>query len=107
VRSLLVVLGVVAASIGVVTATAQPASELQFVLSVDHQGSYFVNASGRPLQLNDSQVVEQTSAALSRAAGIELIVEADASAPHNRVARAAQLLQQGGATRVAFRTKSP
>jgi biopolymer transport protein ExbD len=107
VRSLLVVLGVVVASIGVVTASAQPAPESQFVLSVDHQGSYFMSSAGRPLQLDDSEVVEQALAALSRAAGIELIVEADAIAPYNRVARAAQLLQQGGATRIAFRTKSP
>jgi hypothetical protein len=60
VRSLLVVLEVVAASISVVTATGQPAPESQFVLSVDQQGSYFVISAGGPLQLDDSQVVEQT-----------------------------------------------
>ena len=106
-RNLLVVLGLVAL-IGGVTATAQPATEQSpFVLSVDQQGSYFITAAGRPLQIDDSEVVEQTLAALSRDASTALIIEAESGAPHNRVTRAAQLLQQGGATRVAFRTKTP
>ena len=97
-RSLLV--GVLASFVFAATALAQ--AERSFVLSVDQEGSYFTDSR----LLDDTTVVEQTAAALRRDASVSLVIEADARAPHDRVTHAAQLLQQAGATKIAFRTKT-
>jgi biopolymer transport protein ExbD len=105
-RTLLVALGVLVSWFVVVGASAQSSREGAdtFVLSVDRQGSFSVAGDGSPLQLNESSVVEQALAALRR--GTALVVEADERAPFESVKRAAQLLQEAGATSIGFRTRS-
>jgi biopolymer transport protein ExbD len=104
VRTLLVTLGILVSSFVVVGASAQssPEGASTFVLSVDREGSFSVAGDG----LSESSVVEQASAALRKDAATGLVVEADEGAPLESVKRAAQLLQEAGATRIGFRTTS-
>lgn len=75
-----------------------------FVLSVDREGSFSVAGTG--VVLNESSVLEQAAAALSRDADTALIVEADEGAPFESVKRAAVLLQAAGAQEISFRTRA-
>jgi biopolymer transport protein ExbD len=107
VRALLACVGILVSSVAIVTASAQSASNIRaFVLGVDRQGSFFVAADDAPLRLDDASVVQQAAAALRRDAGTALVVEADEGAPYDSVTRAAQLLQQAGATQIGFRTRN-
>ena len=102
-RSLLVGLVVVVSSLVATGAAAQaPGDVATFVVRVDSLGSFFL--SGAPM--DEASVVAQAAAALSRGADIALVVEADANAPYQSVARAAVLLQEAGATRISFRTSN-
>jgi biopolymer transport protein ExbD len=76
-----------------------------FVLRVDVEGSYSLPDVASPL--DDASVVTRAAAALNRDADVAIVVEGDAAAPYARVARAAALLQQAGARRIAFRTTNP
>ena len=79
----------------------QPTSgPVAFVLGVDRQGSYFSAVDGAPL--DEAAVAARAVTALRL--GEVLVVEADADAPYQRVVRAAELLQQSGATKISFRT---
>ena len=75
-----------------------------FVLSVDRQGS--ISMAGTGVVLNESSVVEEAVAAMSRDADTALIVEADESAPIEGVERAAVLLQTAGARKISFRNRA-
>ena len=75
-----------------------------FVLSVDRQGS--ISVAGTGVVLNESSVVEEAVAAMSRDADTALIVEADESAPIEGVERAAVLLQTAGARKISFRNRA-
>lgn len=76
----------------------------EFVLHVDTQGAYFVAEDSSAPAPRESSVVEQAASALSRNPNIMLVVEADAGAPEASVVQAAELLQQAGARKIAFRT---
>lgn len=106
-RHLRVVLSYLISSFMLSSATAQlPANgPATFVLGVDREGAYFLAGSGTPL--DESAVVAQATAALSRAADTAIVVEADQGAPSRSVVRAADLLQQSGAKKISFRTRSP
>jgi biopolymer transport protein ExbD len=83
------------------TAASAQQARSAFVLSVDRQGSFSVAGTG----VDESSVVEQARAALSRDVNTALVVEGDEGAPFESVKRAAALLQQAGATRISFRTR--
>ena len=102
-RSLLVVLGVVVSSLLAVGAAGQAAGDA-FVLRVDSEGSYFLADTLAPL--DEASVVAQAAAALSRNADVAVVVEGDTAAPYESVKRAAVLLQEAGAKRIAFRTRN-
>jgi biopolymer transport protein ExbD len=105
VRALLIGLGVVVSSLVAAGAAAQaPDDGAAFVLRVDSEGSFSLPSAVTPL--DEAAVVAQAAAALSRNAGVELVVEADTAAPYQRVTRAAVLLQQAGATKISFRTRN-
>ena len=99
-RSLNLVLAAVLPLFALTSADAQPTNATTFVVHVDEQGSLSVDAT----PLDDSSVIAQASAALGRNAATVLIVEGESGAPRQGVVRAAQLLQQAGATKVSFRT---
>ena len=104
-RSLLVGLGVVISSLVALGLSAQaPDAGAAFVLRVDSQGSFFLPGAATPV--DDSSVVAQAAAALTRDADVALVVESDAAAPDQRVTRAAVLLQEAGARKIAFRTRN-
>ena len=107
-RTLSVVLGVNASAFFSIGAGAQQSTDDAgtFVLSVDQEGSYFVAETGSAVALNESSVVEQAIAALRRNADVTLVVEANEDTPYASVVRAATLLQQAGATKIVFRTRS-
>jgi biopolymer transport protein ExbD len=88
----------------VVSANAQApaASPGEFVLRVDREG--FFSAAVEGVALDEAAVRERASVALRNDVNATFAVEADAAAPSARVTQAAQLLQQAGATRIAFRT---
>jgi biopolymer transport protein ExbD len=71
-------------------------------LRVDSEGAFFL--AGAPL--DEASVVAQAAAALGRDANVALVVEGDTAAPYASVMRAAVLLQQAGAKRIAFRTRN-
>jgi biopolymer transport protein ExbD len=106
-RTLFVVLGVIISAFFTIGAGAQQSADdaSAFVLSVDRQGSYFVAGSNSALALTESSVVEQAAAALRRNAEVTLVVEASEGTPYASVVRAATLLQQAGARKIAFRTR--
>jgi biopolymer transport protein ExbD len=106
VRISLLILGILASWFVLVAAGAQSSREGAdtFVLSVDRQGLFSVPGDGNGLRLNESSVVEQAVAALRRDAATTYVVEADEGAPYESVKRAALLLQEAGATWIAFRT---
>jgi biopolymer transport protein ExbD len=103
-RTLVAVFGLLVSSFVVGGVGAQ--SSASFVLNVDRQGSFSIDEDGASLRLDESSIVEHVVAALRRDAATALFVDADPGAPRASVIRAAQLLQQGGATRVGFRTRS-
>jgi biopolymer transport protein ExbD len=102
-RCLRVVFSLVISSWILVSAVAQLPTNgsSTFVLNVDREGAF--SLAGTPL--DDAAVVAQAAAVLSRNADTALVVEADAGAPSQSVARAAALLQQSGATKISFRTR--
>jgi biopolymer transport protein ExbD len=105
VRSLLVGLVVVVSSLVAAGAAAQaPGDQATFVVRVDSEGSFFLPGALAPA--DEASVVAQAAAALSRDAGIALVVEGDASAPYQSVTRAATLLQEAGAKKISFRTRN-
>ena len=102
----IVSLGAVASLLVAVAGGAQLADDrASFVLRVDSQGAYFLPDVASPV--DEASVVTRAAAALSRDAGVAIVVEGDAAAPYARVARAAALLQEAGATRISFRTTNP
>ena len=107
-RTLFVVLGVIASAFFSIGAVAQQSTDDAgtFVLSVDREGAYFVAGSNNALALNESSVVEQAGAALLRNADVTFVVEANEGTPYASVVRAATLLQEAGAKRIVFRTRS-
>jgi biopolymer transport protein ExbD len=107
VRPLLVVLApVLLLFAGVQAGAQQPAAAAAtFVVHVDAEGSLSVAGDATPL--DDSSVVAQAAAALSRDADTLLVVEASSDAPQQGVIRASQLLQQSGARKISFRTSAP
>jgi biopolymer transport protein ExbD len=76
----------------------------EFILRVDSEGLFFTTVGGAQLPLDEAAVRERASAALRAGVGVVFAVETDAAAPLARVTRAAQLLQQAGATRIGFHT---
>ena len=107
-RTLFVALAAIVSAFVANGVSAQPSTDDAgaFVVSVDLEGSYFVAGSSNALALNELSVVEQTVAALRRNADLTLVVEADEGTPYASVVRAATLLQQAGAKKIVFRTKS-
>jgi biopolymer transport protein ExbD len=85
-------------------AQAPVASPEEFTLRVDSEGLFSATVGGAQLPLDEAAVRERASAALRAGGGVIFAVEADAAAPLARVTRAAQLLQQAGATRIDFHT---
>ena len=104
-RSLLCCLGIVVSLLVAVGVTAQSAGDsAAFVLRVDSQGSFFLADAAEPS--DEASVVAQAAAALNRDANVALVVEGDADAPYQSVTCAALLLQEAGAKRISFRTRS-
>jgi biopolymer transport protein ExbD len=87
----------------VVGAAGQAAGDA-FVLRVDSQGTFFLADAIAPL--DEAAVVAQAAAALSRNADVAVVVEGDRAAPYESVKRAAALLQEAGAKRIAFRRQN-
>ena len=85
-------------------AQAPVSSPAEFVLRVDGEGLFSVTVGGAQLPLDEAAVRERASVVLRAGVSATFAVEADAAAPFERVTRAAQLLQQAGATRIGFHT---
>jgi biopolymer transport protein ExbD len=84
-------------------AAAQPTdTATTFVVHVDREGA--LSVAGETAPLDDASIVSQAAAALQRDSDTVLVVEGDSGAPYRDVVRAAQLLQQSGATKISFRT---
>jgi len=107
VRAFLLILGILASWFVLVEAGAQSSRDSAdtFVLSVDRQGLFSLSGDGNAPRLNEPSVVELAVAALRRDAATTYVVEADEGAPYESVKRAAVLLQEAGATWIAFRTR--
>lgn len=102
-RFVVVVLAAVVSFFAFVNAGAQqPDAAATFVVHVDRQG--LLSVAGDATPLDDSAVMAQAGAALSRDAATVLVVEGESDAPYRGVVRAARLLQQSGATKITFRT---
>ncbi len=77
------------------------------VLSIDAEGSMYLNIGDAKAPQDADRVVEVVSAALRREPGRPVLVKADRSVEYGRVVEGMALLQQAGAQKVGFATESP
>jgi biopolymer transport protein TolR len=75
------------------------------VLSVDHDGRYYVNVGGnqdRPV--DEATVLKRVQVVLGRDAQTPVLVKADERVPYGRVVRGMVILQKAGAKKIGFLT---
>ncbi len=80
-------------------------NDLPLVLSVDRDGSLYLNAGeekAKPMAPND--IIQRVGVVLSRRPDTPVLVKADQAVPYGRVVFAMVLLQKGGAQQVGFIT---
>jgi biopolymer transport protein TolR len=85
-------------------AAAEP---LPLVLSIDAEGSMYLNIGDAKTPQDADRVLEVVSAALRREPERPVLVKADRSVAYGRVVEGMALLQQAGAQKVGFATESP
>ena len=75
------------------------------VLSIDHEGNFFLNVGDAEDQPIDADtVISRVSAVLTRNAQLPVLVKADQSVAYGRVVTGMVLLQRSGASKVGFLT---
>jgi biopolymer transport protein TolR len=84
-----------------------PADKEPMVLSIDREGSMYLNIGDPQLALEPDRVLEVASAALRREPERPVVVKADTAVAYGRVVEGMALLQQAGAQKVGFATESP
>ena len=77
------------------------------VLSIDAQGSMYLNIGDAKTPQDADRVLEVVSAALRREPERPVLVKADRAVEYGRVVEGMALLQQAGAQKVGFATESP
>ena len=77
------------------------------VLSIDAQGSLYLNIGDAKTPQEAERVLEVVSAALRREPERPVLVKADRAVEYGRVVEGMALLQQAGAQKVGFATESP
>ena len=77
------------------------------VLSIDAEGSMYLNIGDAKTPQNADRVLEVASAALRREPERPVLVKADRTVEYGRVVEGMALLQQAGAQKVGFATESP
>ena len=77
------------------------------VLSIDAEGSMYLNIGDAKTPQDADRVLEVASAALRREPERPVLVKADRSVAYGRVVEGMALLQQAGAQKVGFATESP
>jgi biopolymer transport protein TolR len=77
------------------------------VLSIDAQGSMYLNIGDAKTPQEAERVLEVVSAALRREPERPVLVKADRAVEYGRVVEGMALLQQAGAQKVGFATESP
>jgi biopolymer transport protein TolR len=77
------------------------------VLSIDAQGSMYLNIGDAKSPQDVDRVLEVVSAALRREPERPVLVKADRTVEYGRVVEGMALLQQAGAQKVGFATESP
>ena len=75
------------------------------LLSIDQQGSLYLNLGDPKLALSPEKLLELASAALRREPTRAVLVKADRAVPYGRVVEGMVLLQQAGARKVGFVTE--
>jgi biopolymer transport protein TolR len=84
-----------------------PADIEPLVLSVDAEGSMYLNIGDPQSPVEAGRVLEVVSAALRREPQRPVLVKADRAVAYGRVVEGMALLQQAGAEKVGFATESP
>jgi biopolymer transport protein TolR len=77
------------------------------VLSIDAEGSMYLNIGDAKTPQDAGRVLEVVSAALRREPERPVLVKADRKVEYGRVVEGMALLQQAGAQKVGFATESP
>jgi biopolymer transport protein TolR len=77
------------------------------VLSIDAEGSMYLNIGDATTPQEAERVLEAVSAALRREPERPVLVKADRAVEYGRVVEGMVLLQQAGAQKVGFATESP
>jgi biopolymer transport protein TolR len=77
------------------------------VLSIDAEGSMFLNIVDSQTPQNADRILELVSAVIRREPERPVLVKADRSVQYGRVVEGMVLLQQAGAQKVGFATESP
>jgi biopolymer transport protein TolR len=77
------------------------------VLSIDAEGSMYLNIGDAKTPQDADRVLEVVSAALRREPERPVLVKADRTVEYGRVVEGMVLLQQAGAQKVGFATESP
>ena len=77
------------------------------VLSIDAEGSMYLNIGDAKTPQDADRVLEVVSAALRREPERPVLVKADRTVAYGRVVEGMALLQQAGAQKVGFATESP
>jgi biopolymer transport protein TolR len=84
-----------------------PADKEAMVLSIDEQGSLYLNVGDPQQSLSPDRVIEVASAVLRREPERPVVVRADRTVQYGAVVEAMALLQQAGAQKVGFATQPP
>jgi biopolymer transport protein TolR len=84
-----------------------PADKEPMVLSIDQQGSMYLNVGDPQEALEPDRVLEVASAVLRREPERPVVVKADRTVAYGRVVEGMALLQEAGAQKVGFATESP
>jgi biopolymer transport protein TolR len=77
------------------------------VLSIDPQGSMYLNIVDSQTPQDADRILELVSAVLRREPERPVLVKADRTVQYGRVVEGMALLQQAGAQKVGFATESP
>jgi biopolymer transport protein TolR len=77
------------------------------VLSIDAEGSMYLNIGDSKAPQDADRVLEVVTAALRREPGRPVLVKADRTVEYGRVVEGMVLLQDAGAEKVGFATESP
>ena len=75
------------------------------VLSVDRDGSYYLNVGGdEDSPVGEAEIARRAGAVLERDPATPVLVKADERVPYGSVVRGMVILQQAGATKIGFLT---